>query len=112
MSFGSLKYYLFLVGIERNNRHGKYFDIISICFIYGSTVIYFISTFWYFAFTAKNLYEYTDAFYYMSSSLLMFGWYSIYLMKRTEYIELFKELDSMIERSIWIFFITIPFHSE
>lgn len=99
-SFVLLKNNLSLFGILRDNSRGKYFSLISICAIFGSTVIYFVSTFWYFALTANTFNERANSFYYVSSSLLMFTWYSIYLIQRVKYIDLFNELDSIIERSI------------
>lgn len=98
-SFVLLKKHLSLFGILRDNSRGKYYPLISSCVIFGFTVILFISTFWYFAFTANNFHERANSFYYLSSSLLMFTWFSIYLIQRMKYINLFNELDAIIERS-------------
>lgn len=68
-------------------------------FFIGSFINFFMTSFWYFAFTAQTFIEYSKCFYYMMSALLALIWYFIYIFQREKYAQAFVDLDILIEKS-------------
>lgn len=85
------------------NRCGRYTTILINCIYYAICITLFLSTFWYFSFGARTFSEYVECSYFFVSSLLMASWYSVYLWRRSEYVDLFSTLDAIIEESeYWV----------
>lgn len=98
MSFKSLKIYLRLMGLWKNNakhHHNPMRNTILIIFF----INYFVTTLWFFAFEAQTFIEYSESLYYTMSTLLVLSWYSIYLYQVENYAEIFANLDILIEKS-------------
>lgn len=98
-TFAILREYMSLIGVLWNCNRSRHFYIILNCVFLALAIIFFLSTFWFFAFAAVTFDEYAASFYFISCSLLMLSWYSNYLWQRSKYVELFTELGIMIEKS-------------
>lgn len=72
--------------------------ILNIVFI-GMLINFFVTSLWYFAFTAQTFIEYSKCFYYMMSGLLGLIWYLIYIFQREKYAQVFIDLDILIGKS-------------
>lgn len=97
-TFCALKKYLRLFGILSwdSTRCGLIIGVIINCFCLVIFFMYFLSSFCFFLFRAENFNELSESFFQLLDSLLMISWYSIYLIKRGEYVKLFTELDQLI----------------
>lgn len=100
-TFNLLKSYMQDLGIFQRspNRSGKIFNLFLNCVYFGISIIFSITTFWYFSFTAQTLTEYSKCFYFMTFSLVMLVWYPTFLWKRDQYATLFVDFNAIVKRS-------------
>lgn len=85
------------------NQYGRYITILINCIYYAICIMLFLSTFSYFSFGTRTFSEYVECSYFFVSSLLMASWYSVYLWRRSEYVDLFATLDEIIKESeYWV----------
>lgn len=100
-TFNLLKSYMQGLGIFQRdpNRSGKIFNLFLNCVYFGISIIFLITTLWYFSFTAQTLTEYSKSFYFMTFSLVMLVWYPTFLWKRDQYATLFDDFDAIVKRS-------------
>lgn len=66
---------------------------------FGMFVVNLMTMIWYLAFDAESFRDLTKCFFYMCCNMFPISWYSVYLWQRTEYIDLFNDLDALIARS-------------
>lgn len=81
------------------NKNGKTIQLCLNCVIYGIIVEFILMTLWYFALTAQTLNEYAKSFYIFTFGIVLFAWYSTYLMHREDYYMLFVDLDGIVRKS-------------
>lgn len=61
--------------------------------------LYVLTTFWFFTFDAVTFQDYSRSFFFFLTASLSTVWYVIYLMGKDEYVNLFDDLDDIIEKS-------------
>lgn len=98
-SINLLTSYLRLFGVLPILTEGGWnLSIISNFIFYAICLLSLSSTLYFFAFTAQIFSEYVETFYYITHSMLMLSWYSVYLTQRKSYGSLIVELDEIIEK--------------
>lgn len=85
------------------NQSGKTIRLFLNFAIFGIFLEFFLTTLWYFAFTANTLIEHAESFYVVTFAAVLLTWYSIYLWHRDDFRALFLDLDKIILRSEYLF---------
>lgn len=100
-TFDLLRNYIRNLGIFQwsSNRCGNLFTTFLNCVYFGIFMIFFMTTLWYFLFTAQTIIEYAKSFYFMSYAIVVLVWYSTFLWKTDEYAALFKNFDIKVRKS-------------
>lgn len=92
--------WLGILPFHRNqNRNQKVIRQFLSCAIFGVFSEFFLTTFWYFAFTASSIIEYAESFYVVAFSVVLLIWYTTYLWHRNDFRTLFLDLDKIVQRS-------------
>lgn len=99
--FVKLKKLLRFVGVLPfvSNNHRQILKILINCVFYALCLILFLSTFWFFSFESKTFNEFVECLYFLTSSLLLTSWYSVYLWQSEKYSQLFSNLEDIIHQS-------------
>lgn len=101
MAFRMLKRLMTLIGMLKSDSTGYRKTVIiatnSLCFM--ALFTFWITTFWFTAFEARDPNEYAIALYYMVISLALLLVYLYIFTKRNDFAEMFEELDEMFKKS-------------
>lgn len=86
--------------LERDQTpNGKMRAIVANCWSLAVCFTYMLSTSWYTLYTAKTVNEFKNGSVFALSSFMLLAWYAICLWYKKQYVELFAELDKVIEQS-------------
>lgn len=100
-TFDLLKSYMQIFGYLpiNSNYSGRVLSkILNICFV-SIAILFFLSVLWYFSSTAQSLNEYTRSIYFMTLSSAVFVWYTAFLCKQKQFIQLFDDLEAIVQKS-------------
>lgn len=99
LSFGEVKSNMRFTGMIPNPSRSKLITVIVQGYFLGIYLIYFVTTLWFLLFHAEVLIDYTNGIYFNACGWLVSVWYSIYLWRSDQYVDLFDQLDAIIEKS-------------
>lgn len=81
------------------NQNGKAMHLCQTGIIFSFIVEFFLSSFWYFAFTANTLNEYAESFYVFTFGIVIINWYVTYLWHRDNYCVMFLDFEKIAKKS-------------
>lgn len=100
--FDTLKSVFRILGLFQKNKL-RFINNFIVCSFYG---FIFITTLFFILLEAKTISEYTEASFFSSCGILYIMSYLTFVRKNNDYIQLMDEMESLINESIKINFMT------
>lgn len=101
-TFETLRNHLNILGVLQTSttRKRRIARIAVTCFLFGLSIIYFVTSFWFYLFAAQTTIESIESLFSTVCAIRNIVWYTICLWYRNEYATLFADLDAIIDRSM------------